>query len=43
MKVVMSAENSQKKIQIALELPANMDRAEMARNVYAARLVGSHR
>ena len=31
MKVVMSAENSQKKIQIALGLPADMDRAEMAR------------
>src|SRR5262245_26464435 len=31
MKVVMSAENSQKKIQVALGLPASMDRAEMAR------------
>ena len=31
MKVVMSAENSQKKIQVALGLPADMDRAEMAR------------
>ena len=31
MKVVMSAENSQKKIQVALGLPAQMDRAEMAR------------
>ncbi|MBM4297514.1 MAG: UbiD family decarboxylase, partial [Deltaproteobacteria bacterium] len=31
MKVVMSAENSQKKIQVALGLPAEMDRAEMAR------------
>jgi 2,5-furandicarboxylate decarboxylase 1 len=31
MKVVMSAENSQKKIQIALGVPASMDRAEMAR------------
>ena len=31
MKVVMSAENSQKKIQVALALPADMDRAEMAR------------
>jgi len=31
MKVVMSAENSQKKIQVALGVPASMDRAEMAR------------
>ena len=31
MKVVMSAENSQKKIQVALGVPAAMDRAEMAR------------
>ena len=31
MKVVMSAENSQKKIQVALGIPADMDRAEMAR------------
>ncbi len=31
MKVVMSAENSQKKIQVALGLPAEMNRAEMAR------------
>jgi UbiD family decarboxylase len=31
MKVVMSAENSQKKIQVALDLPPGMDRAEMAR------------
>jgi UbiD family decarboxylase len=31
MKVVMSAENSQKKIQVALGLPADMGRAEMAR------------
>ncbi|MGZ8436869.1 MAG: UbiD family decarboxylase domain-containing protein [Candidatus Binatia bacterium] len=31
MKVVMSAENSQKKIQVALGLPAAMKRAEMAR------------
>ena len=31
MKLVMSAENSQKKIQVALGLPADMDRAEMAR------------
>src|SRR5512140_3857877 len=31
MKVVMSAENSQKKIQVALGLPADIDRAEMAR------------
>ena len=31
MKVVMSAENSQKKIQVALGLPADMNRAEMAR------------
>ncbi|HLN87941.1 MAG TPA: UbiD family decarboxylase, partial [Candidatus Limnocylindrales bacterium] len=31
MKVVMSAENSLKKIQIALGVPASMDRAEMAR------------
>ncbi|MGZ8484323.1 MAG: UbiD family decarboxylase domain-containing protein [Candidatus Binatia bacterium] len=31
MKVVMSAENSQKKIQVALGLPAEMKRAEMAR------------
>jgi 2,5-furandicarboxylate decarboxylase 1 len=31
MKVVMSAENSQKKIQVALGLSTNMDRAEMAR------------
>ena len=31
MKVVMSAENSQKKIQVALGVPAQMDRAEMAR------------
>lgn len=31
MKVVMSAENSQRKIQVALGLPASMDRAEMAR------------
>jgi hypothetical protein len=31
MKVVMSAENSQKKIQVALGLPHDMDRAEMAR------------
>ena len=30
MKVVMSAENSQKKIQVALGLPAEMNRAEMA-------------
>jgi UbiD family decarboxylase len=31
MKVVMSSENSQKKIQVALGLPADMGRAEMAR------------
>ena len=31
MKLVMSAENSQKKIQVALGVPAEMDRAEMAR------------
>ena len=31
MKVVMSAENSQKKIQVALGVPVSMDRAEMAR------------
>ena len=31
MKVVMSTENSQKKIQVALGVPSNMDRAEMAR------------
>ena len=31
MKVVMSAENSQKKIQVALGVPRDMDRAEMAR------------
>jgi UbiD family decarboxylase len=31
MKVVMSAENSQKKIQVALGVPASMDRAEIAR------------
>src|SRR6476469_7687392 len=31
MKIVMSAENSQKKIQVALGLPPEMDRAEMAR------------
>ncbi len=31
MKVVMSVENSQKKIQVALGLPADMDRSEMAR------------
>lgn len=31
MKVVMSAENSQKKIQVALGLPPEMNRAEMAR------------
>jgi len=31
MKVVMSTENSQKKIQLALGVPSNMDRAEMAR------------
>ena len=31
MKVVMSAENSQKKIQVALRVPADMDRAELAR------------
>src|SRR3990172_13170569 len=31
MKVVMSAENSQKKIQVALGLPTSMDRAELAR------------
>ncbi len=31
MKVVMSAENSQKKIQVALGVAAHMDRAEMAR------------
>ena len=31
MKLVMSAENSQKKIQVALDIPAETDRAEMAR------------
>ena len=31
MKIVMSAENSQKKIQVALGVPREMDRAEMAR------------
>ena len=31
MKLVMSAENSQKKIQVALGIPAETDRAEMAR------------
>jgi 2,5-furandicarboxylate decarboxylase 1 len=31
MKVVMSAENSQKKVQVALGVPPEMDRAEMAR------------
>ena len=31
MKLVMSAENSQKKIQVALGVPAETDRAEMAR------------
>src|SRR4030095_15881866 len=31
MKVVMSAENSQKKIQVALGVAAEMDRSEMAR------------
>jgi UbiD family decarboxylase len=31
MKLIMSAENSQKKVQIALGVPAEMDRAEMAR------------
>jgi 2,5-furandicarboxylate decarboxylase 1 len=30
-KLVMSAENSQKKVQVALGVPAEMDRAEMAR------------
>src|SRR5687768_12060044 len=31
MKLVMSAENSQKKVQVALGVPRDMDRAEMAR------------
>jgi UbiD family decarboxylase len=31
MRLVMSAENSQKKVQVALGVPAEMDRAEMAR------------
>ncbi len=31
LKVVMSAENTQKKVQVALGLPADIDRAEMAR------------
>jgi 2,5-furandicarboxylate decarboxylase 1 len=31
MKLIMSAENTQKKVQVALEVPRDLDRAEMAR------------
>ena len=42
MRLVIGAENTQKKIQVALGLPAEMDRAEMARECLRREIGRAH-